>query len=69
MTLCDLAKVQVNQQKQAVDSISFARVLVDVGLGLGLGVDLGVVGCANWRARVGLGRSGMWRGGVWSGEV
>ena len=29
MTLCDLAKVQVNQQKQAVDSISFARVLVD----------------------------------------
>ena len=29
MTLCDLAKVQVNQQEQAVDSISFARVLVD----------------------------------------
>ena len=29
MTLCDLAKVHVNQQKQAVDSISFVRVLVD----------------------------------------
>ena len=29
MTLCDLAKVQVNQQEQAVDSISFVRVLVD----------------------------------------
>ena len=29
MTLCDLAQVQVDQQEQAVDSISFARVLVD----------------------------------------
>ena len=29
MTLCDLAKVQVDQKEQAVDSISFARVLVD----------------------------------------
>ena len=29
MTLCDLVKVKVNQQNQAVDSISFARVLVD----------------------------------------
>ena len=28
MTLCDLAKVQVDQQEQAVDSISFTHVLV-----------------------------------------
>ena len=29
MTLCDLAQVKVDQEKQAVDSISFARVLID----------------------------------------
>ena len=29
MTLCDLAKVEVDQRHQAVDSISFARVLID----------------------------------------
>ena len=29
ITLCDLVKVQVDQQAQAVDSISFAQVLVD----------------------------------------